>query len=390
MSARDVVFYAPTATPLLTRRGDGNSGGAENQVVMLARELARRGHAVGVVAFGPADRRSEWERLRAELDGVDVIEHPLPATRLPILRTLAFYRAAFGTLRRHRARVVVQRTAGIHTAVAAVSARLLGAQFVYSSAGVHDFDLGMWESRRWLRWAFALGVRLAHTIVVQTDEQAALCERRFGRRPVVIRSIAEPVESATTATATAESDPPEAFLWIGTLIAYKQPVAFVELARAVPEAAWWMVGVPASADDESRQIIAAVTEAERQLPHLTLLAPRPRAELVPLLQRAVAVVNTSRTEGMPNVFLEAWSRGVPALALAHDPDGVIEREALGGFAHGSPARLAELARAMWRQREDRTEEANRCRSYVIRVHDRDLIARDWEGVLGLSPGAAGG
>ena len=388
---RDIVFYTPTATPLLTLAGAGNSGGAENQVVMLARALARRGHAVGIVAFGSARRRSE---LRSDLDGVEIIEHPLPATRLPIVRTLAFYRAAFATLRRHRARVVVQRTAGIHTAVAAVSARLLGARFVYSSAGVHDFDLRVWGSRRWLRWAFSLGVRLADTIVVQTDEQAVLCERRFGRSPIVIRSIAEPVESVelvepveSDAADAAAAVRPEAFLWIGTLIAYKQPLALVELARAVPEAEYWVVGVPVPSE-EGRQIMAALVDAARQLPNLTLLAPRPRAELAPLLRRAVAVISTSRTEGMPNVFLEAWSRGVPALALAHDPDGVIERERLGACAHGSPARLTELARTMWERRDDQSEQASRCRSYVVREHDRDLIARRWEGVLALPSGAA--
>lgn len=134
--------------------------------------------------------------------------------------------------------------------------------------------------------------------------------------------------------------------------------------------------------------MAALVDAARQLPNLTLLAPRPRAELAPLLRRAVAVISTSRTEGMPNVFLEAWTRGVPALALAHDPDGVIERERLGAFAHGSPARLAELARTMWERRDDQSEQASRCRSYVVREHDRDLIARRWEGVLALPSGAA--
>jgi glycosyltransferase involved in cell wall biosynthesis len=371
---REVVFYAPTTTPLLTGES-GAAGGAETQVVMLARELSRRGHTVGIVAFGAADRRSADVRLRSNMEGVEVIEHPLPRTRLPFLRTLAFYRAAFSTLRAHRARVVVQRAAGIHTAVAAVSARLIGARFVYASAGVHDFDLRTWESRRWIRWAYALGVRLAHTIVVQTDEQAQLCRRRFGRAPVVIRSIAEPHD--------AQSEVPEAFLWIGTLSAYKRPLAFVELARAVPEAQCWIVGVPPGSD-EGVQLAAALTEAATRVPNLTLLAPRPRAQLAPLLERAVAVVSTSRTEGMPNVFLEGWSRGVPALALAHDPDGLIERKLLGGYAHGSPARLAELARAMWEGRHDRREQAVRCRAYVTRAHDPDAIARRWEDVLALN------
>src|SRR2546423_11999661 len=104
-----------------------------------------------------------------------------------------------------------------------------------------------------------------------------------------------------------------------------------------------MVAVP-EAGREGPELAAALAEAVASLPNLELLAPRPRGRLGPLIDRAVAIVSTSRTEGMPNVFLEGWSRGVPALALAHDPDGVLEREQLGCFAYGSQVRLVGLAR----------------------------------------------
>jgi glycosyltransferase involved in cell wall biosynthesis len=97
------------------------------------------------------------------------------------------------------------------------------------------------------------------------------------------------------------------------------------------------------------------------------------------------MVNTADLEGMPNVFLEGWARGVPALALSHDPD-VVELEGLGGFAHGSPERLAELAREMWEGRSDQAELARRCRAYVERRHDVEAVADRWMRVL--RPGAA--
>ena len=71
---------------------------------------------------------------------------------------------------------------------------------------------------------------------MQTEEQAAPCRGRFGREPIVIKSIVEP--------AAPQRSRPEAFLWIGSLTAYKQPLALVELARVVPEARFWMVAVP--------------------------------------------------------------------------------------------------------------------------------------------------
>jgi glycosyltransferase involved in cell wall biosynthesis len=364
---RDVVFYMPSAAPLLADI-PGPAGGAENQVLMLARQLARRGYRVAIVAFGDAGK------LRRQVEGVDVIEQSRPATRLPVIRTLAFYRKTYLTLRANRARVLVQRAAGIHTALVALIARLLRCRFVYASAGVHDFDLRAWERKRWIVWAFGIGLRLASLIVVQTEEQARLCRERFGRKALVIKSVAEPAREV--------GRQPNAFLWIGSVVAYKRPLAFVELARAVPEARFWMVAVQPMWSGEYG-LAGELVQAAKTAPNLELLEPMSRAQLGELIERAVAIVSTSRTEGMPNVFLEGWSRGVPALALAHDPDGVLVRERVGEFAGGSAERMVTLARWLWRGRDDRRAQAARCRAYVAREHSPEQIAGRWAKALGL-------
>jgi hypothetical protein len=84
---------------------------------------------------------------------------------------------------------------------------------------------------------------------------------------------------------------------------------------------------------------------------------------------------------MPNVFLEGWSRGVPVLALRHDPDGAISRHHLGGFAAGSMERLVELAAEMWDARDDQAELAGRCRAYVGENRSAAAVADAWERVL---------
>jgi hypothetical protein len=105
------------------------------------------------------------------------------------------------------------------------------------------------------------------------------------------------------------------------------------------------------------------------------------------MDRAVAMVNTSEYEGMPNVFLEGWSRGVPALAFGHDPDGVVQRHGLGGYAAGSRERLAELARSFWASRDDQREVAERCIAYVHGAHDEEVVCTAWRRLI--SQGAPG-
>ncbi len=368
---RAVVFYAPFAGPRLATReavdGPGEPpGGAETQIAMLAEHLDRQGVSVGVLVY-----------LEGSADGLALWAIPLPRrarsgspARLAASTGLTMARQA-RTLIGSNAAVFVQRAAGPHTGLVAIVARVLRRRFVYSSANVIDFDYGRLERRRWNVWLFHLGVRLADAVVVQTPEQVELCRQRFGREPVLIKSIAEP--------APRRDGVPDAFLWIGRMAHYKRPLAYVELARALPHARFWMVAVPSGPDAPG--IARELEQAAAELPNLELLAPRPRGELQPLIDRAVAVVNTSDYEGMPNVLLEGWARGVPALALHHDPDGVIERERVGAFADSSQQRLVELARELWDGRHDQTELADRCQQYIEREHAPDVITSQWANTL---------
>jgi glycosyltransferase involved in cell wall biosynthesis len=258
----------------------------------------------------------------------------------------------------------------------ALAAKAKRRRFVYSSANVIDFELERLEPKRANVKLFHLGVRLADTIIVQTDEQVALCEGRFGRTPVVIRSLAEPAEPRAGAG--------DSFLWIGRLRPYKRPLAFVELAKAIPEARFKMIAVPAG--DPPEGLDAEVEAACREVPNLELLPPLPRAQVLEIMDTAVAIVNTADYEGMPNIFLEGWARGVPALALTHDPDGVIERERVGAVAGGSIERLVDLARKMWASSDDQQELARRCRDYIQREHSPEAVSDRWLEALRLPCG----
>jgi glycosyltransferase involved in cell wall biosynthesis len=266
-----------------------------------------------------------------------------------------------------RTDVLIQMNAGPTTAVAALAARICGARFVYSSASVVDFEFADFEHRAVNVRLYEWGVRSAPAVVVQNEEQARLCRARFGREPLIINSIADRTKRRT--------DQPEAFLWVGRLQALKRPDSYLELARAIPEARFWIIAVPQA--EESPALRRRLQDAAAELPNLELLEPRSRARVGDLLERTVAVVSTSEREGLPNVFLEGWTRGVPALALSFDPDGLIARRGLGFFASGDRARFEEQARRLWRERDDQDEVADRCIAYVRAEHDRDAVVDRW-------------
>lgn len=363
---REVVFFAPYAGPLLAAQmsaaAGGFTGGAETQLFLLARELQRRGRRVALAVFDTP------QGLPAVVDGLEIIR-----LRTPARDNRGRLGLALALLRHLDAEVLVQRAAGSYTGLVGLAARARRRRFVYSSASDFDFDQDFLEEDPTAQRLFPIGVRCANVIVVQTETQAELCRSRWKRPSTVIRSLADP--------APLRASHPDAFLWIGRLAPYKRPDAFAELAARLPAAHFWMVGAPSDLDPGLYERVRVAAEGQ---PNLELLATRSRDELAALVERAVAVVSTSVAEGMPNVFLEGWARGVPALALAHDPDGIVQRHGLGWFAGGSTQRLVELAAAAWETRGDQAAVSTRCRNYVAAEHSSNQIAALWERALGLS------
>jgi glycosyltransferase involved in cell wall biosynthesis len=372
--AHDAVFFSPYLGPLLLARsgvaGATSTGGAETQVFLVARELAARGRRVAVAVFEPP------EGLPDEVDGIAVIPLPGPPRGGALARRAWWARLTIAAFRDLDGDVLVQRAAGAATALVACVARVRRRRFVFSSASVVDFDFGRLERSGATVRLSRLGIRLADAVVVQGAEQAGLCQRAFARRGEVIPSVAEP--------APLRDGEPEAFLWIGRLAPYKRPEVMLDLAARLPHARFRLVGAPSALADRVQRDAARLGNVE-------LLPPRPRQELASLMDRAVAIVNTSDFEGMPNVFLEGWMRGVPALAFACDPDGVVTRERLGWYADGDLDRCAEQAAEAWRTRGDQDELARRCRDHVERRHAPGAVAGAWERVLfGSGRSAAAG
>lgn len=364
----DVVFYTPFVGWMLSSRSTTPPGGAETQILRLATTLARRGIRVAIVAYGTA------ENLPIEAEGVRIVPRADRRANKRLVGRVVEVVRIWGALRRAPSRVVVCRCASPELGLVGLFTRLTGRRLVFSSASIIDFTPERLIQKRRDVVLYKLGVRLADGIVVQTKEQINLCARHFSRKSVLIKSLA--------GISGSPDREPEAFLWVGRLVSYKQPGEYLALAKALPEATFWMVGVPAVEPAEQAFSEETIREAQR-IPNLRLLPPRPQAEIEQLMGRAVASVNTAEFEGMPNVLLEAWAFGVPALVLTHDPDGVVAAHGLGWFAQGSHERLVALARELWLTRGERGAISDRCRAYIAAHHGPDAVAEQWLGALEL-------
>jgi glycosyltransferase involved in cell wall biosynthesis len=64
-------------------------------------------------------------------------------------------------------------------------------------------------------------------------------------------------------------------------------------------------------------------------------------ETINLISNAKALINTSNYEGFPNIFLEAWSAGVPVISLNINPGMIFSNSNLGYYCKGNYSLMKE-------------------------------------------------
>ena len=360
----DVAIYSPFAAEQYSRSGKFG-GGAERQTYLLAHALSRDGIRVAHIVL-PVD-----DPLPPPNSNLTLVERGRYNGAIPLAGKFLEARLIWRGLDSADAAVYIVRTGSPALGVAGAFCRLRRRRLIFASSTDADFTLTT-LTERIRSVVYRGGLRCVDAVVVQTGEQLRLVQERFPRigRATHIPSFAEPMERAER--------PGKAFLWIGRIVDYKAPLEFVKLARAMPEATFRLVATPFGAH---RALYDELVRQAADVPNLEILNSRPHRELMRLVAEAVAVVSTSHSEGMPNIFLEGWASGVPALTLDFDPDGTIATRGIGAAAGGSWAAFVDAARRLWSSRHDTQEVADACRAYIKEVHGLAAVGRRWSGLI---------
>jgi glycosyltransferase involved in cell wall biosynthesis len=119
------------------------------------------------------------------------------------------------------------------------------------------------------------------------------------------------------------------FVYVGTLTVLKGTLNLKKLIEQLSDdVAIMIIGEPQ--DQPSK----AVVEELGTKNNLTFTGRLDHATTIEAIANSVALINTSNYEGFPNIFLEAWSNGVPVISLYVNPGNVINKHNLGVFCNG--------------------------------------------------------
>jgi glycosyltransferase involved in cell wall biosynthesis len=158
---------------------------------------------------------------------------------------------------------------------------------------------------------------------------------------------------------------PTTVVWVANIKPWKQPEVFLRLAKVLGNCCnvrFTMIGRRASEAYQKR------LELDMSgLTNFRYLGERPVEEVNHILARSHIFVNTSRYEGFPNTFIQAWFREVPVVSLTVDPDDVLKTHGLG-FHGVSFEGLVTGVRQLIQDAPLRVSMGKQAREYAVRHH----------------------
>ncbi len=420
-----VCFVMSQAYGVFRPRSDRVFGGAEVQVANLAKRLVQQGNCNVYVVTGEHQRRGT-----EEIDGVTVILDPFCAPSYassapsnpshphlnnnsrstlvewgyrwlawcpPPLRDLSRWLVRGGVkgkwvlrhvfpidwcVRTYRniqllrqwihlfrsidADIYVTRCAGTAVGFMQLACSFIRRPFVYMVA--HDMDVsGEYIAAYPIegKW-FGRGLRHADVVICQNETQANLLFRQHGRHGSVIPSLC-PFEISTELDHAYRTS----VLWMARVDDWKQPELFIELASRIPDQHFTMVAVASQVSPTQLDILH---KAAQRTPNLTIRPAVPLHETIKLFQNAAVFVNTSKVEGFPNTYMQAAASGTPIVSWAVNPDGMLERYAIGFCAEQDWLRFEQAVQRLCSDRALRERMGQNGLDYVNHRHHPENIA----------------
>jgi glycosyltransferase involved in cell wall biosynthesis len=305
-------------------------GGAERQVEMLARALQKEGWSAAYICERPPGKP-----LHESVDGIDVFALPERKKRSAWLNFGALKHA----LQESQADLFYQRVRHPYTGLSSYIARKLQKPIVFAAASIADTirtrDL-RWSSHAGNpidmllhpvgRYIEDWGLHHVDDIVLQTTEQQAQMLMDYARDGHIIPNhITIHLNSGFS-----RKEPPQV-LWISNIKVFKRPEIFIQLAERCRDLNAQFVMAGACPNGNMLQIIK---QAVDRLENFNYVGPISPTESEKWIAESTLLINTSKFEGFPNAFQQAWANGIPTLSIGIDPDGVISAQGLGGCVAG--------------------------------------------------------
>jgi glycosyltransferase involved in cell wall biosynthesis len=158
---------------------------------------------------------------------------------------------------------------------------------------------------------------------------------------------------------------PARVVWAGRVDSNKRLDWLLNIAERLPAVQFEI----AAAINTSVGMASQLVGRAAKLPNVIWRGTVPREKMPGFYRGATCLCCTSMHEGFPNIFIEAWSHGVPVVTT-FEPDGLVTRLGLGLVAP-DVAGLAQAIEKLGADRQHWLAASSRARDYYVKYHQVD-------------------
>lgn len=327
-------------------------GGAERQMDIISQLLVERYDFEAAVLIYADDWTSGWADGRYYISAQlppHMTEDPVDMASNPIKVELA--------LELSGGDIFIQRGGGLYSYLVAHYAHTHRGKYVYSVSHTGELFPDRLKMSTPSRMSLMKALREADVVVCQTREQLEMAQD-MGLSATMIKNI---ILLPPSEIDSSHMEPRA--IWLSHMRPWKHPERFIDLAAAMPDHKFLMF----CADELNVKL-------KRRAFSLSNLELRNYiSNAATEINSGDVIVNTSDHEGLPNAFLEGWSRGASVLSTERDHGGIIGESGAGIVGGASELREMLEGKSIKLGRKGR--------EYVYRTYSPDIILPKWNKLL---------
>lgn len=362
-----VCFVSIYAYHYFNPESKSRFGGAEYQLYLLAKKLASDPEFE--VSFVVGD----FGHNIGDVDNIHLYKFFDPRPKWKYFRAIKAFINLWNNLRKINGDVYIQSSANFETVVVSLFARFKRRKFIYLIA--HDDEVKL-EKPEWMapngivgeiRWKlFKNALRNSDLVLAQHEEQRHDLERNY-KKGSKVRLYAHKITKPEI-----NIDQKKYILWVARGEKWKQPEIFLKLSEKFPNEKFVMV-MPATNDLE---YFNHIKSAASKLKNLEFIDMVPFDKIDEYFLHAKIFVNTSRSEGFPNTFIQAALARTSILSLNINPNQMLEKFQMGFWANGNTDKLSNFLTQIVNDNNQLQKIGDQAYNYVKTHHDLDVITEN--------------
>jgi len=336
------------------------TGGSEYQLYLLARELVRRNYKVFYIFVGKGNYKNNEEIKLVQVNINKLIQKIFYPYKFLLSLNL------ITVLREIKPDVIINRPGDAFTGICASYTRKNNCKMIWHISSLKDVIPYHLRCSRTILFDFIdkkfldYGIKNSDFIIAQAEYQNKLLHINYSRKCDLIVSNFHPLPRYEV-----KKENPVKIVWINNIKPLKQPEYFVQLAERFKHRSdlkFIMIG--RAGKKNYQKILFSKIE---NISNLVYKGELTIEEINKLLCQAHILVNTSKYEGFPNAFIQAWMRNVPVVSLKVDPDDVLKKEKVGLYS-GDFRNMAKDVSYLIENYKLREKMGQRAKDYAFENH----------------------